>query len=198
MNGLDIRSLIGLTLRSPMDAAEQIVGFGLPANVRWAFAVLVVALAAILTWVNALLLPPLPEGSVYAYAWIGEQPLLVAGLQLLGLAMVAGLMTGVGRMFGGKGNFEDALILIVWIEAMVLMIQAVKVLILPFAPSISAMLSIAAVGMFFYLVVQFTKALHGFQNGWKVLLAVIGTIFVMGFLMSFIAAGFGLMPEVPA
>lgn len=44
---------------------------------------------------------------------------------------------------------------------------------------------------------QFTKALHGFTSGPKVLLVMFGTLLVMGFVLSFFMAALGLMPEMP-
>lgn len=199
MNGLDIRSLVGLTLRSPTAAGRELLEANLPMAARWAAAVLVVSLAAILAWVTAAMLPDAPEGEATStLAWIGNQPVLIAGFQLVALTLTAGLMSGVGRLFGGEGRFEDALILTVWLEAILLLVQAVQILLMPFSPDLAAMLGFVAAGMFFYLTVQFTKLLHGFRNGWKVLVVMLGAMLALGFVLSFIAAAFGLMPEVPA
>ncbi|TRW95434.1 YIP1 family protein [Paracoccus sp. M683] len=199
MNEFDLKSLVGLTLRSPMTAGRVILAANLPVPARWASAVVIVALAGILAWIALSMLPvPVGDDASVPLAWIGSQPLLRSGLQLLAVVLTAGLMAGVGRMFGGQGWFEDALILTVWVEAMLLIIQLVQVLTLPLAPQLSAMLSFVSIGLFFHLTVQFTKVLHGFHSGWKVLLAMIGTMLVFGFLLSFIAAAFGLLPEVPA
>lgn len=197
MIGLDIRSLLGLTLRSPAQAAGQILAADLPVAARWALGALVISLAGILAGIATAMLPATAPDQMSLYEWISRQPLILAGLQLLGLALTASLMSGVGRIFGGEGSFEDALILAVWIEAIALMIQALQIVLLPIAPDLSVMLSLAAAGMFFYLTVQFTKVLHGFRNGWKVLFVMIGTMLALGFVLSFIAAAFGLMPQMP-
>lgn len=197
MNGVNIRSLLGLTMRSPRDAAEAILRMDYPMPTRWALAVLVVALSGILSWVTAAMFPLPVEGEGSPYLWIVQQPLLVSALQLGALVLSAGLMSAVGRLFGGQGSFEDALILLVWVEAMLLMIQLARVVILPFMPGLAGILGVVAAGMFFYLTVQFTKVLHGFHSGWKVLLVMVGTMFVLAFLLSFIAAAFGLMPQMP-
>lgn len=196
MNGLDITALVGLTLRSPAAAGREVLEADLPLPARWALAVLVVALAAILAWVAAAMMPDAPEGEASAFAWIGQQPLLTAGFQLAALTITAALMSGVGRLFGGEGRFEDALILTVWLEAILLLVQLLQIVLIPFSGDLAAMLGLAAAGMFFYLTVQFTKLLHGFRNGWKVLLVMLATMLALGFVLSFIAAAFGLMPEV--
>lgn len=198
MNGLNIRSLLGLTLRSPAQAAGQILAADLPIAARWALGALVVTLAAILAAIATSMIPVSgDETQISTYEWVTRQPLILAGLQFCGLVLSAALMSGVGRIFGGEGRFEDALILAVWVEAIALMIQALQILLLPIAPDLSIMLSLAAAGMFFYLTVQFTKVLHGFRSGWKVFFVMLGTMLAMGFLLSFIAAAFGLMPQIP-
>lgn len=58
---------------------------------------------------------------------ISRQPLVLAGMQLVAIVLGAGLMAGVGRMFGGHGRFEDALLLTVWIEVMLLVVQLAQI-----------------------------------------------------------------------
>ena len=64
-------------------------------------------------------------------------------------------------------------------------------------PGLAGILGIIAVALFLWLTVQFTKALHGFTSGPKVLLVMFGTLLVMGFVLSFFMAALGLMPEMP-
>ncbi len=202
MNLTYLRSLLGLTLQEPVTAARQIMALQLPMNMRWAFAFLTVSLAAILAWTASAMMGPLPEmtpdqGPVADYSWISRQPLLLAGLQLSAIVVASVLMAQVGRMFGGKGSFADALILSTWLEVLLLLVQVVQLILLPIAPGFAALLGGVSLGMFFYLTVQFTKALHGFANGWAVFLVMIATIVFLAFVAGFFAAIFGLYPEVP-
>ncbi|WP_157994763.1 YIP1 family protein [Paracoccus tegillarcae] len=198
MNGLNIRLLVGMTLRNPAQAARAILDVDYPLGVRWALAVLVVSLAAILASLTAALVTVPVDGEPRPYGWIVDQPLILAGLQMAAVVLSAGLMAGVGRMFGGDGTFEDALILVVWIEAVLLLVQLAQIVLLPIMPGLGALLGLAAAGMFFYLTVQFTKVLHGFRSGFKVFLGMVAAMFAFAFLLSFVAAAFGLLPEVPA
>ncbi|KTF07440.1 Cytochrome c-type protein, partial [marine sediment metagenome] len=102
-----------------------------------------------------------------------------------------------GRMFGGHGRFEDALLLTVWIEVMLLVVQLAQIVLSLALPGLAGILGIIAVALFLWLTVQFTKALHGFTSGPKVLLVMFGTLLVMGFVLSFFMAALGLMPEMP-
>ena len=63
-------------------------------------------------------------------------------------------------------------------------------------PGTGSLMSLVALGMSIYLTIALTRALHGFSSTAKVAVTFIGGIFVMGFLLSLIAAAFGILPEV--
>ena len=157
---------------------------------------LAVSLSGLLAYGSTLLFP-LPSDEGAAVFSISRQPLVLAGMQLVAIVLGAGLMAGVGRMFGGHGRFEDALLLTVWIEVMLLVVQLAQIVLSLALPGLAGILGIIAVALFLWLTVQFTKALHGFTSGPKVLLVMFGTLLVMGFVLSFFMAALGLMPEMP-
>lgn len=192
----DFKTLAVQTLRQPEEAARWLIALNLPMPVRWMALVLAVALSGILAFAaTAILGAPQDDGAPVMA--ITGQPLVLAATQLVAIVLGAGLMAGVGRMFGGRGRFEDALILTVWIEVMLLMVQLAQIVLSLALPALAGMLGILAVALFLWLTVQFTKALHGFTSGPKVLLVMFGTLLVMGFVLSFFMAALGLMPEMP-
>lgn len=192
----DFKALTRQTLRNPEQAARWLIDQGWPMQVRWMALVLAVSLSGLLAYASTLLFPlPADEGA--AVFSISRQPLVLAGMQLVAIVVGAGLMAGVGRMFGGHGRFEDALLLTVWIEVMLLIVQLAQIVLSLALPALAGVLGIIAVALFLWLTVQFTKALHGFTSGPKVLLVMFGTLLVMGFVLSFFMAALGLMPEMP-
>ncbi|MCG6110798.1 MAG: YIP1 family protein [Paracoccus sp.] len=191
----DFKALARQTLRNPEQAARWLIGQGWPMQVRWMALVLAVSLSGVLAFVSTLLFP-IPEGQATILP-IAGQPLVLAGMQLVAIVLGAGLMAGVRRMFGGHGRFEDALLLAVWIEAMLLIVQAAQIVVSLILPPLAGILGILAIALFLWLTVQFTKALHGFTSGPKVLLVMFGTLMAMGFVLSFFMAALGLMPEMP-
>ena len=192
----DFKALTRQTLRNPEQAARWLIDQGWPMQVRWMALVLAVSLSGLLAYASTLLFPlPADEGAVVFS--ISRQPLVLAGMQLVAIVVGAGLMAGVGRMFGGHGRFEDALLLTVWIEVMLLIVQLAQIVLSLALPALAGILGIIAVALFLWLTVQFTKALHGFTSGPKVLLVMFGTLLVMGFVLSFFMAALGLMPEMP-
>lgn len=192
----DFKTLVRQTMRNPDGAARWLIAQGWPMQVRWMALVLAVSVSGVMAYLSTLLFP-MPEGEGAPVFMIGQQPLVLAGLQLGAIVIGAGLMTGVGRIFGGQGRFEDALILTVWIEVMLLIVQLGQIVLLLVLPPLAGILGIMAIALFLWLTVQFTKALHGFTSGPKVLLVMFGTLLVMGFVLSFFMAALGLMPEMP-
>lgn len=194
----EFKTLIGLTFRDPASAARALLAAGWPVSARWMGLFLAVTVSALLAWLSSQLFP-LPEGTaeVSPVLTMTSQPLVLAGMQLVAVLIAAGLLAGVGRLFGGKGTFEDALLLTVWIEVVLLLVQAVQIAATLVLPGVASILGVVAIALFFWLTVQFAKALHGFTSGVKVFLGVIGTAFAVGFVLSILAASFGLMPQVP-
>ena len=192
----DFKALVRLTLRNPEQGAQLLMAQGLPMSVRWMALFLAVSVSGLLAYLAAVLFP-IPDAEVPPMYALVQQPLVLAAMQLVAIVVGAGLMTGVGRLFGGFGVFADALLLSVWIEVMLLIVQVGQIVLSLVIPAFASMLGIVAIAMFLWLTVQFTKALHGFSSGPKVLLGLFATLLAMGFVMSFFAASFGLLPEMP-
>jgi hypothetical protein len=193
----DFKALTRQTLRNPEAAARWLMAQGWPMQVRWMALVAAVAVSGLLAYASSMAFP-MPEGEdAPAMMGLGRQPLALAGMQLAAIILGASLMSGVGRMFGGHGTFADALLLTVWIEVMLLMVQLAQIVLSLALPALAGLLGILAVALFLWLTVQFTKALHGFTSGPKVLLVMFATLLAMGFVLSFFAASLGLLPEMP-
>ncbi|SNT74360.1 YIP1 family protein [Paracoccus seriniphilus] len=190
----DMKALLGLTFRNPEAAARMLMGAGLPMQVRWMGLFLAVALSAILAWLSSQMFP-LPDGEVMVLS-LTAQPLAMAVMQLCAIVLAAGLMAAVGRLCGGHGNFADALLLTVWIEVVLLVVQVVQVVASVILPPFAGILGIMAIALFLWLTVHFTKALHGFRSSPKVFLGLVATAFLAGFALSVLAAAFGLFPEI--
>ncbi|VDS09219.1 Yip1 domain protein [Paracoccus haematequi] len=191
----DFKALVGLSFRDPQTAAHALMAQGWPVQARWMALIAAVSVSALLASLAAMLVGGAdPEGT--QVVMLSRQPMALAAMQLVAIVLAAGLMSGVGRLFGGHGRFEDALLLTVWIEVLLLLIQVVQLVLSLVLPGVAGLLGLAAIALFLWLTVQFTKALHGFRNSAKVALGLIGTAFVAGFILSLIAAALGILPEI--
>lgn len=192
----EFRTLIGQSLRDPDGAARTLIAQNWPVSARWMALVAAVSVSAVLAWIATVIFAPPPAAEEAGEGvMLMAQPMVLAALQMGAILLGAGLMTGVGRLFGGTGRFEDALLLTVWIEVLLLIVQIAQLALALVTPALASLVSIGALVMFLWLTVHFTRALHGFRSGFKVFLGVLGTIILAGFALSLIAASLGLLPE---
>lgn len=183
---LNLSSLVRLSVTDPEKGAAAVLGLDPPVGARWMLLALVVVLGTILAY-----LLPLIGGADEAL----PTPLTAAALQAaMNLAAVA-LVSGVGRMFGGQGTFEDALLLVGWLQVIMLGLQAVQLLVMVILPPLGSLVMVVSVALFFWLLSGFICALHGFKSRLSVLLATLGTLFVAAFVFSFILLMLGF--EMP-
>lgn len=191
----DLQFLAITSLRDPARAFAMLRSLDLPMSARWMALGLLAVTSALISWLTQRSFPIAPNDPLAPF--LLQPPIIRAVVQFVVLALTAALMAGVGRMFGGKGDFPDALLVVVWTEILLLVVQAVQLLMLFVSPFAAALLTVVATALFFWLTVQFTKALHGFDSTPKVILGLIATIFIAGAVLFMIAAAFGLLPEVP-
>jgi hypothetical protein len=192
----DFKALVSLSFRDPQVAAHLLVRQNWPIQARWMALLAAVSVSALLAWLASAIFSAPAEDGVQVIM-LSQQPMVMAVMQMVAILLAAGLMSGVGRLFGGQGRFEDALLLTVWIEVLLLLVQALQLVLSLVLPTAAGLLGIAAMALFLWLTVQFTKALHGFRSTLKVMLGLIGTAIGAGFVLSILAAAFGIMPEMP-
>lgn len=184
------------TIRNPLVTWEQLRQLRLTVTEAWMLVIITSALAAILAWIGTLLLPASAEvgGALGA---LSRSPISMAGVQLGAATLAAFLMAEVGRIFGGKGRFAEALLAVGWIEAIMIVLQAFQLVLTVILPPLGVLVGLATVVIAAYLVVAMTMAVHGFRNPLFVVLGIIATVMLVSFLMTMVAASLGLMPEVP-
>lgn len=190
----DLKALMVVTLRDPAQAVAWLRGLNLPMGARWMALAVAVCLSAAMASLASWLFPVPVDTPM---SGVIGQPMVLAVIQFGAVALAAAVMAGAGQMMGGRGSFADALLLAAWIEFMLLVVQSAQVVLMLIFPAVATVLGLAAVALFLWLTVQFTKALHGFDSTPKVILGLIATIFIAGAVLFMIAAAFGLLPEVP-
>lgn len=189
--------LIALTLRQPSAAWDRLRRLGLTAAEGWSLILVTAALAAILAWLGARLLPGSAEAGG-PLAVLARVPFAMAGVQVASAGLAAFLLAEVGRIFGGTGRFAEALVAVGWIEAVMIAFQAAQLVLTLVLPPLGALVGIATLLVAAYLVVAFTMAVHGFRNPLLVILGIVGTVLLTSILMSMVAATLGLLSGVPA
>jgi len=189
-------ALMRLTLTRPKAAARQVLAWPVPRAALWQALALVVILSLLLTYLTDRLMPSSMDSLLPEFR---NTPLLTAAM-LGGLTLVSvWVIDRVGRRMGGTGDFQGALRIVVWLQALMLVLQAVQAVLMVVYPPFAVLLGPLSFGLSLWLMTNFIAVLHGFRS----LLAVFGMILVcamaLGFVLFFILAlaGIGLPTEIP-
>ncbi|SFA57391.1 Yip1 domain-containing protein [Paracoccus halophilus] len=182
-----------LTLRDAGAAMRVLRGLDLPMPARWMALFLAIVLSRILGVLLTILLP-VPTDDPLSHML--QQPLTMAGIQLAGTVLSAVLVVRIGRMFGGTGNFADALLAIAWIELVLVAVQVVQIAMLLLLPATAALVGTFAAMLSIYLTVTMTKALHGFRSALMVALVYFGFSLLLGLALMQIMPEMFMPPEV--
>ena len=198
MNLSEILTLSGLwrhtrdTIRAPQEAAQAVLALNLPRNVLWLGLALVITLSTLLASA-VLLMVPMPEASAGV-----PMPVVMGIVQAVFLVLVSLGIAVIGARFGGKGDFDGALALMVWLQAVLLVVQAFQIAAIAIGLSVLAdIVSLASIPLFFWLMAQFVTVLHGFSSVWKTFWAIIMFLIAFAFLLSLVVTSFGLVPMMP-
>ncbi|MBW6505632.1 MAG: YIP1 family protein [Rhodobacteraceae bacterium] len=187
--------LVAQSVREPRVAAARLIGFGVPLPLLWQAAAAVAASSAVLSWLANAMFPVQISAPWMA---LTDSPLRMALAQMASIALVAGAMSGLGQVFGGKGRFAQALVLAVWIEVVLLCVQAAQVVLMLLFPLFASALGMAAFVLFLVMLTQFTAALHGFTRSLFVFLGIVATLFIAALLAAIVLGMFGLVPTTGA
>ena len=186
------RELVVDSFLRPRVAAKRVLALGLPAEFLLEAAVLVTAAGVVLGYL-AMLTDPGALDRVSAT--ILGRPLLGAVVQLAALAVVVVLTARIGRIFGGSGGLHGALCIVVWLNAVMVLIQVVQLGALAIAPPVAAALAIATILWALWAFSSFVAELHGFRSTAIVIGVVVLTSIVLFFGTAMILAVLGITPQ---
>lgn len=179
------------TVTDPIEGARAVMALRLPTPLRW-----MLLAAAIL--VSVILLYSLPvltgQAAEMPAPWV-----FAAGQFALNVVVVC-LVAFVGRAFGGTGGFDDALLLMAWLQAVTvgfLLLQLVMIMVMP---ALNFVVTIASVIISMWMLTGFICALHGFRSQALVLVGGVMvftiTTFVLSVLLLLLGVDFSGVPDV--
>lgn len=187
---LDARGLalaLRASFRDPRGVARALIRLHLGTGTAAMALALMAVLSALLSSLALRLAPLVPDPAVAA---VFASPLVLVVLQGGVLLVTAMLVHGVGRAFGGKGRFSDALVLMAWIEAVLLLLQLAQIAALLLLPPLADIAGIFAVLAFLWLMAHFVAELHGFASAGAVLMAMIATFLAISMVLAILAIAF--------
>lgn len=159
MNPSDWRTLALTSITDPATAARQLLAFSVPREALWTALVLMAVLnAAIFTLSNILLPTPSP------FPGLLNSPIAYFGIAAGGLILSIYAIFWIGRILGGTGALEDVMILLVWMQALRVVVQAVALVLVLTVPLLSALLVFAATLVGLYMLLHFVNQAHRFES----------------------------------
>jgi len=186
------RELLIDSLKRPRVAARRVLDAGFPGPQLVEAAVLVAVTGVVLGYL-ALLLSS--EALDVVSAAVIHNPLLGAAAQLAVMAVAVFLTVRLGRLFGGTGTTHGALALVVWLNAVMVLVQAAQIVALAVLPPLATILAIATVVWALWAFANFVAELHGFQNPFIVLAVVVLASMVLFFAVAMLFAILGITPQ---
>ena len=123
-----------------------------------------------------------------------ESPLVFLIIVAGGLVLTVHALYWTGRALGGTGELGDVLILMIWLQALRVGLQALTLVLLLIAPVLAALLVVAAAFIGIWILVHFINAAHhlgSFPRAAGVLIAAILALALgLSFILSLIGATF--------
>lgn len=180
-----LKALVRLTVQDPRAAAAGLLADKRAVTHAMSLTVLASVLAVLVSWISTIVRPPPEE---WVFFGLLRNPLLFAIVQYMGMIISAILIFAGGKVFGGRGGFQQTLLAMAWIQFLMI---AVAILTIPLSAIAPNLADIIAVGMNFYfiwLMFNFITELHGFRSVWKVM----GSSFAFIFLILFVLRLSGL------
>lgn len=187
MNTDALKALALETIQSPRTAAQKIIALNLSRDVLWSGLVLVACLNSIIYSFSLFL------GDASMLPALFRNPLMFFFLVTGVLVLTVYAFYWTGRALGGQGDLGELLALIVWLQGLRAIAQAVMFVLLLVSPVIGQLFSLAVGVLGLWITVNFiTEALRlpGLMHGVGVLvLSAVGIVFGLIILAGLIGLG---------
>lgn len=177
------------TVADPREGATTVLSFAPGREALWTMFALVVVVTMFLGTLADLIVGLRGGGGqMLSPVMLG---LIQGGLLLVMVLAVHHL----GRAFGGTGRFDEALLLVVWLQFIFILIQAIQIVALVILPPVAPLITLLSMALFFWLLVNFIAVLHGFTSLGRIFLMVILSIMGLGLVMTILTTVLGFGPQ---
>ncbi|ABD55273.1 YIP1 family protein [Jannaschia sp. CCS1] len=190
---LDLRFLGKLavdTIRDPRGSAAEVLRLAPPRPALWLAFALMITLSLMMGEVVSMIAAPPETGPL-----TGQSALVLGLIQAAFLFLTVFAITHIGRAFDGQGHFDGALALITWLQFVFLLIQLLQLVLLLIAPPLAALLTVLAIGLFLWVLVNFIAELHEFQSVSMVFVMTLVSFVSIIFLISLVLTVLGFTFE---
>ncbi len=183
--------LFGMVLQTvpePRKVAREIQALQFRRVDLWLALALLLVATTFLGVIASILFPVDPEtmGPLFS------DPILMGIAQAsVAVLMVFGIYW-VGRMVGGTGTFDQALLTVIWLHFVLWIIELGVVFLGVFAPGMALLLWIMGMVMTFWILSHFIAEMHGFNNAGMVFVGIVLTLLAVVVVFSIFLAIIGI------
>ena len=171
------------TVLNPREGAEEVLALGVPRDALWTILFLVIVLSIILGQLSNILVV---QATGAEMGGLLANPIATGVIQLVLLVAGVYAIHGVGRAFGGTGSFDEALLLVGWLQFIMVCLQVVQTALMLILPAMAAMVGVAGLFLFLWLLTHFVAVIHGFRSLGQVFVVILMSLFVFAFFVSLI------------
>ena len=165
-----ILQVLQLSLKSPKSAIRTVLDWRLSLGES---ALALTLMAVLSAGLMSLVIGPLPTEIDPVSAAVLTNPVYLAAVQLVGLAMISLFLFLLGRVAGGRGTLPETVAMMAWLEALLILISVVQVVALVLLPPLGLLLVVGGMVLSVWLTTNFVAELHGFAS---LLLTLLGVI----------------------
>lgn len=178
------------TVTNPREGAITVLSFAPARQALWLMFALVVVASLMMGELMSLMMGLPSDGPLTGPM---QQSPFMLGLIQAGLLFVSiHAIHRIGRFFGGTGSLEEAALLIIWLQFILLCVQVVQLAAIVILPPVAGLITILAIALFFWLLTNFIAVLHGFQSLGMVFITTLFAAFGLLVLLSLVLSMLGL------
>lgn len=182
MNQLAV-TLVLRSLTEPRKVARWLIDLHLSREALLTGFALVVVLNTVLFSLSMLLL----DGSLTGLL---SRPSIFAFMQVASVGITIVTFHWAGRIIGGKGQMADMAVLVIWMQALQVLVQALLLVLMPASSFLGGTFVTLTTVIGLWILVNFIDEAHGFgsliKSAGAVIFGVIGMSFVLSLLLALI------------
>lgn len=187
--------LVRDTVANPREGATTVLSFAPARDALWLMFALVIVLSLLLREMVGLVADIPSEGPIMGPL---QDSFLVLGLVMAGFLFVTiHAVHRIGGFFGGTGTFEECALLVIWLQFILICVQVIQVMTLFILPPLAGLITVLAIALYLWLLVNFIAVLHGFQSLFSVFIGTLFSAFGLLFVFSLILAILGIAVPPP-
>jgi hypothetical protein len=183
------------TVSNPQEGAATVLSYAPARQALWLMFALVIVLSLLMREVVGLIIVLPTDGPIMGP--LQNSPVIL-GLLMAGLLFVTiHAVHRIGVFFGGTGSLEEATLLVIWLQFILVCLQVIQLATLFVLPPLAGLITILAIALYIWLLVNFIAVLHGFTSLGMVFVATLLSAFALLFAFSLVLSILGFAVAAP-